>query len=59
MLFRSLLDATLAQLPTKLGDTAALPGGARIAEAIALLAELSRREQLTDFLTLPAYDRLP
>ena len=54
----ALLDATLAQLPTRLGDTAALPGSARLPEAIALLAELSRRDTLTDFLTLPAYDRL-
>ena len=54
----ALLDATLAQLPARLGDTAALPGSARIPESIALLAALSRRDELTDFLTLPAYDRL-
>ena len=54
----ALLDATLAQLPTRLGDTRALPGSARLPESIALLAELSRRDTLTDFLTLPAYDRL-
>lgn len=54
----ALLDATLAGLPARLGDRGALPGGARIEEAIALLGELSRREELTDFLTLPAYDRL-
>ncbi len=53
-----LLDATLAQLPARLGDRSALPGAARIDEAIALLAQLSRRDELTDFLTLPAYDRL-
>jgi hypothetical protein len=38
----ALLDATLAQLPTRLGDTRALPGSARLPESIALLAELSR-----------------
>ncbi|WP_313455166.1 malate synthase A [Stenotrophomonas sp.] len=54
----ALLDATLAGLPARLGDRSALPGGARIEEAIALLGELSRRDELTDFLTLPAYDRL-
>jgi len=54
----ALLDATLAQLPARLGDTATLPGGARIGEAIALLGELSRSDELTDFLTLPAYARI-
>ena len=54
----ALLDSTLAQLPARLGDTAALPGGARISEAITLLGELSRSEELTDFLTLPAYARI-
>ena len=54
----ALLDSTLSQLPARLGDTAALPGGARIGEAIALLGELSRSEELTDFLTLPAYARI-
>ncbi len=54
----ALLESTLAGLPARLGDRTALPGGARIDEAIALLGELSRRDELTDFLTLPAYDRL-
>ncbi len=44
----ALLDSTLSQLPARLGDTAALPGGARIGEAIALLGELSRSDELTD-----------
>lgn len=54
----ALLDSTLSQLPARLGDTAALPGGARIGEAITLLGELSRSDELTDFLTLPAYARI-
>ncbi len=54
----ALLDSTLSQLPARLGDTAVLPGGARIGEAIALLGELSRSDELTDFLTLPAYARI-
>jgi len=45
-------------IPARLGVRSALPGGARIDEAIALLGELSRRNELTDFLTLPAYDRI-
>ena len=53
-----LLETTLAQLPARLGERAALPGGARIDEAIAVLAELSRAQELTEFLTLPAYARL-
>ncbi len=53
-----LLDATLKQLPARLGDRGVLPGGSRVDEAIALLAELSHADELDDFLTLPAYDRL-
>ncbi|MBO9715765.1 MAG: malate synthase A [Pseudoxanthomonas sp.] len=54
----ALFERTLAALPGRLGDTATLPGGARIAEAIALLDELTRACQLVDFLTLPAYARI-
>ncbi|MCW2003429.1 malate synthase [Xanthomonas arboricola] len=50
-----LLDTTLRQLPARLGTTAGMPGGARIAEAIGLLDQLSRAEELADFLTVPAY----
>ncbi|KAF1712478.1 malate synthase A [Pseudoxanthomonas kalamensis DSM 18571] len=53
-----LLDATLRGLPARLGDTAALPGGNRVGEAIALLDELSRSDELAEFLTLPAYQRI-
>ena len=35
-----------------------VPGGERISEAIALLDALSRADELADFLTLPAYDRI-
>ena len=53
-----LLTATLKALPARLGDTSSLPGGTRIAEAIDLLAELTASDDLVDFLTLPAYQRL-
>lgn len=53
-----LLDSTLRALTAKLGDRSVIPGGARIDEAIALLDELSRSEELAEFLTLPAYKRI-
>lgn len=53
-----LLDSTLRALPAKLGDRSVIPGGARIDEAIALLDELSRSNELAEFLTLPAYERI-
>ena len=54
----ALFEQTLAALPGRLGDTATLPGGSRIPEAIALLDELTRACQLVEFMTLPAYARL-
>ena len=33
--------------------------GARIDEAVGLLEQLTRQDELADFLTLPAYERLP
>ncbi|WP_203323531.1 malate synthase A [Pseudoxanthomonas beigongshangi] len=54
----ALLDATLRNLPARLGDRAALPGGDRVDEAIGLLDALSRSEDLAEFLTLPAYTRI-
>ena len=54
----ALFERALAALPGRLGDTATLPGGSRIPEAIALLDELTRACQLVEFLTLPAYARI-
>ena len=54
----ALFERALAALPGRLGDTANLPGGRRIAEATALLDELTRACQLVEFLTLPAYARI-
>ena len=53
-----LFEHTLAALPGRLGDTATLPGGSRIAEAMALVEQLTRACHFIDFLTLPAYARL-
>ncbi len=54
----TLFDRALLSLPSRLGDRSRLPGGSRIDEAIALLDELTQRDTLVDFLTLPAYPRL-
>ncbi|MCL7714540.1 malate synthase A [Stenotrophomonas mori] len=53
-----LLDSVLRTLPAKLGDTTALPGGGRIADAIGLLDTLTRADELAEFLTVPAYRQL-
>lgn len=50
-------DAMLARVPQRLPD-ASLPGHARIPEAMTLLSELTHAEELADFLTLPAYERI-
>jgi len=54
----ALLERALLNLPARLGDTTGMPGAARIAEAMAMLDELSHRDELVEFLTLPAYERL-
>jgi malate synthase len=54
----TLFDRALLALPSKLADRMRLPGGSRINEAIALLEELTHANELADFLTLPAYERL-
>lgn len=54
----ALLEATLRNLPNKLGDAAKLPGGSRLDDAIALFGELCRADELAEFLTLPAYERI-
>ncbi|MBG3850424.1 malate synthase A [Xanthomonas sp. WHRI 8391] len=52
---QQLLQTALRALPARLGATNALPGAARIDDAIALLETLSRADELADFLTVPAY----
>ena len=54
----ALLERALLNLPARLGDTSAMPGAARIGEAIRMLDELTHADELVEFLTLPAYERL-
>jgi len=54
----ALLAATLRALSARLGDTSVLPGGGRITQAIGLLDQLSRADDLAEFLTLPAYRQI-
>ena len=53
----ALFDAAIAGVPDRLPD-AGLPGQTRIAEATTLLAELTHADELAEFITLPAYQRL-
>lgn len=53
-----LLQRALLNLPSRLAGQA-MPGAGRVQEAIALLDEFTHRDTLEDFLTLPAYERLP
>ena len=53
----ALFDRVLLNLPSRLAGQS-LPGAARVPEAIALLEELTHRETLEEFLTLPAYERI-
>ena len=53
----ALFDQALAGVAERLPKQG-LPGQARIAEAAALLGELTHAEELAEFLTLPAYERL-
>lgn len=54
----ALLERALIGLPSRFADRAALPGGAKLDEAIAMLDELTHAPTLAEFLTLPAYERI-
>lgn len=54
----TLFDRALLSLPSRLGDRTRLPGGERINDAIALLDQLTHADELADFLTLAAYERI-
>lgn len=53
-----LLERALISLPSRLGDPRRIPGAARVAEAIGLLDRLTHADELAEFLTLPAYERI-
>ena len=50
-----LLDRALLNLPSKLAGEA-MPGADKVPQAIAMLEQLTERDTLEDFLTLPAYE---
>ncbi len=50
-------DTVLARVPQRLPQSG-LPGQDKIPEAMQMLAELTHAEDLAEFLTLPAYERL-
>ena len=54
----TLFDRALLSLPSRLADRMRLPGGERINDAIALLDELTHADELADFLTLAAYEKI-
>ena len=54
----ALLERALIGLPSKLAERMQLPGAHQLNEAIAMLDELTHRDSLEDFLTLPAYERI-
>ena len=53
----ALLERALLNLPSRLAGEA-LPGAARVREAIGVLDRLSHADTLAEFLTLPAYERI-
>ncbi len=53
----ALFERVLLNLPSRLAGQP-MPGAARVPEAIAMLEELTRRDTLEEFLTLPAYERI-
>ena len=53
-----LLDRTLIGLPSRLARIPDLPGAGHVGEAIGLLDRLTHADDLADFLTLPAYERI-
>ena len=54
----ALLERALIGLPSRLANDPSVVGRAHIDTAIALLSDLTHRDTLEDFLTLPAYDRI-
>lgn len=54
----ALLERALIGLPSKLKGDATVVGAERVDEAIEMLSDLTHRDVLADFLTLPAYERI-
>ena len=54
-----LFEQALLNLPSRLVAEGPIPGAGRVAEAIGMLEQLTRSATLEEFLTLPAYERLP
>jgi len=54
----ALLERALIGLPSKFVDQLRMPGASRINEAIGMLDRLTHADELADFLTLPAYERI-
>jgi malate synthase len=54
----ALFDAAVSGVAERL-PKAGLPGQQKIAEAASMLAEMTHAKELAEFLTLPAYERLP
>ncbi len=53
-----LFERALIGLPAKLAAMPNLPGAAHVSEAIGMLDRLTHADELIDFLTLPAYERI-
>ena len=54
----ALLERAFIGLPSKLNDRLRMPGASRVNEAIGMLDRLTHADELADFLTLPAYERI-
>lgn len=54
----ALLERALIGLPSKLAGEGEFPGKSKINDAIDMLVELTRADELAEFLTLPAYERI-
>ncbi|MES2858304.1 MAG: malate synthase A [Pseudomonadota bacterium] len=54
----ALLERALIGLPSKFNERLRMPGASRIFDAIGILDRLTHADQLAEFLTLPAYERI-
>ncbi|MDE2408097.1 MAG: malate synthase A [Xanthomonadaceae bacterium] len=54
----ALLERALIGLPSQLASQPGLPGAGHVSEAIGMLDRLTHADELAEFLTLPAYERI-